>query len=225
MGRRPLVRRVRDPRLADSALLHLPRPGLRRQGHAHAIPGWRAERLPAAPCSLRSCRCSPFIPSASPTARSRSPTTSRCRWTRADAGHPGAQRRRQDDAVQPDLGRRALRCRPRRIRRPRHHGAEAAPALPRRHRPQLPGAAALRQHDGVREPGHRRLLRRPAAASARPGTARARCSKQTGLLAQANKPAGGLTLLNRKRLELARALATRPEAAAARRDRRRPDRA
>jgi branched-chain amino acid transport system ATP-binding protein len=35
--------------------------------------------------------------------------------------------------------------------------------------------------------------------------------EQTGLLAQANKPAGGLTLLNRKRLELARALATRPE--------------
>jgi branched-chain amino acid transport system ATP-binding protein len=35
--------------------------------------------------------------------------------------------------------------------------------------------------------------------------------EQTGLLAQANKPAGGLTLLNRKRLELARALATRPK--------------
>lgn len=34
---------------------------------------------------------------------------------------------------------------------------------------------------------------------------------QTGLLAHANKPAGGLTLLNRKRLELARALATQPE--------------
>jgi len=33
---------------------------------------------------------------------------------------------------------------------------------------------------------------------------------QTGLLAHANRPAGGLTLLNRKRLELARALATRP---------------
>jgi branched-chain amino acid transport system ATP-binding protein len=33
---------------------------------------------------------------------------------------------------------------------------------------------------------------------------------QTGLMAHANKPAGGLTLLNRKRLELARALATRP---------------
>lgn len=34
---------------------------------------------------------------------------------------------------------------------------------------------------------------------------------QTGLLECANKPAGSLTLLNRKRLELARALATGPE--------------
>ena len=34
---------------------------------------------------------------------------------------------------------------------------------------------------------------------------------ETGLLAHANKPAGGLTLLDRKRLELARALATRPK--------------
>lgn len=33
----------------------------------------------------------------------------------------------------------------------------------------------------------------------------------TGLSVQANQPAGGLTLLNRKRLELARALATRPK--------------
>lgn len=33
---------------------------------------------------------------------------------------------------------------------------------------------------------------------------------QTGLLQQANKPAGSLRLLDRKRLELARALATRP---------------
>jgi branched-chain amino acid transport system ATP-binding protein len=35
--------------------------------------------------------------------------------------------------------------------------------------------------------------------------------EQTGLKAHANQPAGGLTLLNRKRLELARALATRPK--------------
>ena len=34
--------------------------------------------------------------------------------------------------------------------------------------------------------------------------------EQTGLQAHANKPAGALTLLNRKRLELARALATSP---------------
>jgi len=34
---------------------------------------------------------------------------------------------------------------------------------------------------------------------------------QTGLLPQANTPAGALTLLDRKRLELARALATRPK--------------
>jgi branched-chain amino acid transport system ATP-binding protein len=35
--------------------------------------------------------------------------------------------------------------------------------------------------------------------------------EKTGLKPHANKPAGGLTLLNRKRLELARALATRPK--------------
>lgn len=35
--------------------------------------------------------------------------------------------------------------------------------------------------------------------------------QQTGLLPHANRPAGGLALLDRKRLELARALATRPK--------------
>jgi branched-chain amino acid transport system ATP-binding protein len=35
--------------------------------------------------------------------------------------------------------------------------------------------------------------------------------QQTGLMPNANQLAGGLTLLNRKRLELARALATRPK--------------
>jgi branched-chain amino acid transport system ATP-binding protein len=35
--------------------------------------------------------------------------------------------------------------------------------------------------------------------------------EQTGLMPHANKQAGGLTLLNRKRLELARALATKPK--------------
>jgi branched-chain amino acid transport system ATP-binding protein len=35
--------------------------------------------------------------------------------------------------------------------------------------------------------------------------------EQTGLMPRANKPAGSLTLLDRKRLELARALATQPD--------------
>jgi branched-chain amino acid transport system ATP-binding protein len=38
-----------------------------------------------------------------------------------------------------------------------------------------------------------------------------RVLEQTGLMAHANRPAGGLTLLDRKRLELARALATGPK--------------
>jgi branched-chain amino acid transport system ATP-binding protein len=38
-----------------------------------------------------------------------------------------------------------------------------------------------------------------------------RVLQQTGLMPHANQPAGGLTLLNRKRLELARALATGPK--------------
>jgi branched-chain amino acid transport system ATP-binding protein len=38
-----------------------------------------------------------------------------------------------------------------------------------------------------------------------------RVLEQTGLMPHANKQAGGLTLLNRKRLELARAIATKPK--------------
>ena len=49
--------------------------------------------------------------------------------------------------------------------------------------------------------------------------------EQCALADKANRPAGTLTLLDRKRLELARALATRAARAAARRGRGRPDRA
>ena len=60
------------------------------------------------------------------------------------------------------------------------------------------------------------LSPRPASAAASAeraglGYRRSRCCEQTGLMAHANKPAGALTLLDRKRLELARALATRPQ--------------
>ena len=81
---------------------------------------------------------------------------------------------RQDDLVQPDLRRRPRRRRPGRVRGSRRHHAAAAPALPRRHRPQLPGAAALRRHDRVREPGHRGLLRRRPAGAPGLGERRAR---------------------------------------------------
>ena len=70
-----------------------------------------------------------------------------------------------------------------------------------------------------------------AAASFASGTARAACYDlsvdaldRTGLLNKSNFAAGALTLLERKRLELARALATKPRASAARRNRRRADR-
>ena len=49
--------------------------------------------------------------------------------------------------------------------------------------------------------------------------------ERCGLADKANRRAGSLTLLDRKRLELARALATGPARAAARRGRRRADRA
>ena len=48
--------------------------------------------------------------------------------------------------------------------------------------------------------------------------------ERTGLIAFANRRAGTLNLLGRKRLELARALGERAAAASARRNRRRPDR-
>ena len=144
------------------------------------------------------------------------------RWR--DARHPGAQRRRQDDAVQPDQRRRALRRRPRGVRRPRHHRAATPPALPCRHRPQLPGAAAVRPHDGVREPGHCGLLRRPAqrARGLGPCTRGARADGAAG----AGQP-------GRRRPDAAESQAAgagartgdEAEAAAAGRDRRRPDRA
>ena len=51
----------------------------------------------------------------------------------------------------------------------------------------------------------------------------ARILDETELLRKANAVAGALSLLDRKRLELARALATGPGTSAARRDRRRPD--
>ena len=92
----------------------------------------------------------------------------------------------------------------------RHHAAAAAAALHHGHRALVPDSAAVRRHERVRESRRRRRLRRPAAASA---TSTTRCMdilERCGLADKANRRAGSLTLLDRKRLELARALATGP---------------
>ncbi len=89
-------------------------------------------------------------------------------------------------------------------------GDAAAPALPRRHRPLAPDPAALRQADRVRERAGRRDARRGGAASATRSRPAPRFSSAPASLRRANRLAGSLTLLERKRLELARALATQP---------------
>ena len=88
--------------------------------------------------------------------------------------------------------------------------AAAGAALPSGHRALVPDPAAVRRHDGVREPGGRRRLRRPAGASATSMRAASTFSTQCGLADKANRHAGSADLLDRKRLELARALATEP---------------
>ena len=94
--------------------------------------------------------------------------------------------------------------------------AATSPRLPpqarcaRRHRPLLPDPAAVREPHRVREPAGRRRFRRRRPRGRGRRTLAARSSSATGLLAAANRPAGALTLLERKRLELARALATEP---------------
>ncbi len=85
----------------------------------------------------------------------------------------------------------------------------AGQALRARDRAGPPGPAAVRRHDGVRERLRRRRDRRPPARAAgvRPLHRRARAVRPRRV---ANRRAESLGLLHRKRLELARALATDP---------------
>ena len=74
----------------------------------------------------------------------------------------------------------------------------------------VPDSAAVQRHERVREPGCGGGVRRRARSER---DVYARCVElleQCGLADKANRPAGRLTLLDRKRLELARALATQP---------------
>ena len=145
------------------------------------------------------------------------------RRRRGDGRDRGAERRWQDQPVRPHLRRPGPGRGRGPLRRAHHHQAGRGRPLPARHRADLPGAAAVRGHDRVRERARRRPAGRRAAAEGqlRGGGRGARADRDAG---QANVPAERLGLLQRKRLELARALATRPTAAAARRGGRRPHR-
>ena len=105
--------------------------------------------------------------------------------------------------VAPDGGRVVLRRRG-------HHPPAAGAALPQRHRALVPDPAAVLRHDRVRERGGGGGLRRECQRSLGLRFLRGVCSSRCGLADKANRRAGSLTLLDRKRLELARALATKP---------------
>ena len=95
------------------------------------------------------------------------------------------------------------------FRREKNRRAASRPGLRRRHRPHLPDRQALRRPVGARQRDGGRL---PQGAYARRARERLRfpsCDK-LNLGAKADLPASSLTLPDRKRLEVARALATRP---------------
>ena len=96
------------------------------------------------------------------------------------------------------------------VRRPRHHQHDAGGEGAARARAHLPGAADLRRHDGAGERDDRRV---PAhLASRRRPKAKARAVlERVGMSRLADAPARSLGTPGRKRLEIARALATEPK--------------
>ena len=99
-----------------------------------------------------------------------------------------------------------------RLRRSRHHPRlPAADRCRMGHCALLPGAAALRRHDGVREPRRRRGFREERCSESEVyGLSAAHPRRLRTARTRPTCKAEKLTLLDRKRLELARALATRP---------------
>ena len=89
-------------------------------------------------------------------------------------------------------------------------GARGRWPRPPRDRPDLPDPAALRWAHRVRERARRRDVRRGSAAVSRPTRAALDAIETAGLTHVVNTDAASLRLLDRKRLELARALATGP---------------
>ena len=77
---------------------------------------------------------------------------------------------------------------------------------------QLPDPQAVPQHDGAREPGHpARVRRAPDARRRRPTPRRWRSCARIGLEAKAHLRPAGLTQIEMRKLELARAMAARPK--------------
>ena len=95
------------------------------------------------------------------------------------------------------------------VPRRRYHAFARPSARPPRPRPHLPDRAALRRPVGARK--HRR--RRPYCITRdapTPWPSATAIAGKVGLSAELDKPAASLTVAGRKRLELARALATEP---------------
>ena len=120
------------------------------------------------------------------------------------------ERRRQVDAVQSDRGRAAADARLDLVRRRGRHRAAGGGALPARHRPHLPGGEKLRDHDRDRQRHRRRAG--PQHRDARSRAARPmRCWNSAASAARANVLASDLIPSEKRRLEVARALATEPK--------------
>ena len=96
------------------------------------------------------------------------------------------------------------------VRRPRHHAPDAGGAGAARPRPHLPGAADLRGHVGAGERHDRRVPAHPASR-ARPRAKARAVLERVGMSRLADAPARSLGTPGRKRLEIARALATEPK--------------
>ena len=122
------------------------------------------------------------------------------------------QRLGQDDADQLRLRRPARRRRLDSLRGPRHHHAAAAPADAAGHRAQLPDPQALHQHDRAGEPGDPARVRGGRTRAATRDAEAAEILRDIGLDAKAHLRPAGLTQIEMRKLELARAMAARPEA-------------
>ena len=118
------------------------------------------------------------------------------------------ERRRQDDAVQPDRRLGARDGGPRAFDGAGRDRARRRMAAQARHRPHLPDHAALRGSERAREHRGRRLS---PPCRARRGAGPRRRDRGHRRLATSRPAAASLTVSARKRLEVARALATEPK--------------